>query len=68
MERTLILETKKSIKTSHFCKNKKVIKIDSTDVNKILISKEEQYSTINSFKYFTGYDDNDVLRSLCIKL
>ena len=58
----------KKIKTSDFYKNKKVIKIGSIDVIKILISQEEQYSTTNSFKYFIGYDDNDVIRPLCIKL
>ena len=61
------METKK-IKTSDFYKNKKVIKIDDTDINKTLISKEKQHSTTNSFKYFIGYDDNDVIRPLCIKL
>ena len=29
----------KKIKNSHFYKNKKVAKIDDTDVNKILVSK-----------------------------
>ena len=33
-----------------------------------LVSKEELYSTKNSFKYFVGYSDNDVIRPLCIKL
>ena len=33
------------IKKSGFYKNKKVIKIDDIDVNKILISKEEPYRT-----------------------
>ena len=27
-----------------------------------------QYGTKNSFKYFTGYNDNDVIRPLCVKL
>ena len=27
-------------------------------------SKKEQYSKYNSFKYFTGYNDNDVIRPL----
>ena len=47
---------------------KKVFKIDGTDVNKILVSKEEPYGAKNSFKYFIGFDDNDVIRPLCIKL
>ena len=58
----------KKIKTSDFYKNKKVTKIDDIDVNKILVSKEEPYGTKNSFKYFIGYNDNDVIRPLCIKL
>ena len=48
--------------------NKKVFKIDGIDVNKILVSKEEPYGAKNSFKYFIGFDDNDVIRPLCIKL
>ena len=58
----------KKIKKSDFYKNKKVAKIDDVDVNKILVSKEEPYGTKNSFKYFIGYNDNDVIRPLCIKL
>ena len=53
---------------SDFYKNKKVTKIDDIDVNKILVSKEEPYGTKNSFKYFIGYNDNDVIMPLCIKL
>ena len=58
----------KKMKKSGFYKNKKENKIDDIDVNKILVSKEEPYSTKNSFKYFIGYDDNDVSRPLCMKL
>ena len=58
----------KKIKKRDFYKNKKVIKIDDIDVNKTLVSKEEPYGSKNSFKYFTGYNDNDVVRPLCIKL
>ena len=58
----------KKIKKSDFYKNKKVNRIDDTDVNKILISKKEPYDTKNSFKYFIGYNDNDVIRPLCIRL
>ena len=60
------METKN--KKSDFYKNKKVTNIDDIDANKILVSKEEPYGTKNSFKYFIGYNDNDVIRSLCIKL
>ena len=58
----------KKLKKSNFYKNKNVIKIDDIDVNKILVSKEEPYGSKNSFKYFIGYNDNDVIRPLCIKL
>ena len=34
------------------------------DVNKILVSKKEIYGKYNSFKYFIGYNDNDVIRPL----
>ena len=47
---------------------KKVTKIDDIDVNKILVSKEEPYGTKHLFKHFIGYNDNDVIRPLCIKL
>ena len=58
----------KEFKKSGFYKNKKVIKIDDIDVNKKLVSEEEPYCTKNSFKYFIGYNDNNVIRPLCIKL
>ena len=58
----------KKIKKSEFYKNKKVTEIDKIDDNKILVSKEEPYGTKNSFKYFIAYNDNDVIRPLCIKL
>ena len=57
----------KKIKKSNFYKNKKLFNIDDIDVNKILVSKKEQYGTKNSLKYFIGYNDNDVIRLLCIK-
>ena len=55
------------MKKVNFAK-KVLVKIDDIDVNKILVSKEEPYGAKNSFKYFIGYDDNDVIRPLCIKL
>ena len=55
-------------KKSDFYKNKKVTKIDDIHVKKILVSKEEPYGAKNLFKYFIGYNDNDVIRPLCIKL
>ena len=57
----------KKIKKLNFYKNEKVIKMDDIDVNKTLVSIEEQYGLKNSFKYFIGYNDDDAIRPLCIK-
>ena len=38
------------------------------NVSKILISKKESYGTKNAFKCFIGYNDNDVIRPLCVRL
>ena len=59
----------KNIKKSDFYnKNKKIFNIDDIDVNKILVSKKEPYGTKNALKYFIGYNDNDVIRPLCLRL
>ena len=58
----------KKIRKSEFYKNKKVFQIDEIDVNKILVSKEESYGTKNALKYFIGYNDDDVIRPLCVRL
>ena len=55
------MTTKKSKKET-FTKKQKIFNKDDIDVNKILVSKREQYGKYNSFKYFIGYDDNDVNR------
>ena len=34
----------------------------------MLVSKKEQYGKYNSFKYFIGYNDNDVIRPLYLGL
>ena len=57
----------KKIKKSNFYKNRKLFNIHDLDVNKIFI-KKESYGTKNSLKYFIGYNDDDVIRPLCIKL
>ena len=63
MNRKSISFDNKNIKKSDFYnKNKKIFTIDDTDVNKILVSKKEQYGKYNSSKYFVGYNDNDVIR------
>ena len=58
----------KKVNKSNFYKNKRLFKIDGIDVNRILVSKENLMVKKSSFKYFIGYDDNDNIRSLYIKL
>ena len=57
----------KKNKKSDFYKNKKIKSIEDIDVNKILISKKEPYGIKNSYKYFIGYNNNDVIRSLFVR-
>ena len=33
----------------------------------MLVSKKEQHGTKNALKYFTGYNDKDVIRPLCLR-
>ena len=61
-------DEKKNKKSDFYNKNKKIFNTDDIDVNKIFVSKKEQYDKDNSFKYFIGYDDNDVIRPLYLKL
>ena len=58
----------KKIRKSTFYKNKKINNIEDIDVNNILVSKKEAYGNKNSLKYFIGYNDNDIIRPLCIRL
>ena len=58
----------KKINKSNFYKNKKMFNIYDLDVNKILVSKKESCGKKNSLKYFSGYNDDDVIRPLCLKL
>ena len=58
----------KKIEERDFYKNKKLFNIDDIDVNKISVSKKEPYVINKSFKYFIGYNDNDVFRPLCLKI
>ena len=57
----------RKIKRSSFYNNKKINNIEDIDVNNI-VSKKESHSTKNSYKYFIGYNDNDNIRPLCIRL
>ena len=54
---------KKIKKSDFYNKTKKIFNINDIDVNKILVSKKEQYGKYNSFKYFIGYNYN-VIRPL----
>ena len=58
----------KKIKRSSFYQNKKINNIEDIDVNNILVSKKEPCGTKNSDKYFIGYNDNDNIRPLWIRL
>ena len=58
----------KKIKKSIFYKNKAINNIEDIDVNNILVSKKESYGNKNSFKYFIGYNDNNIIGQLCIRL
>ena len=60
----------KKIKKTDFYKNKykKIFNIDDIDVNKILVSRKEPYGTNNALKYFIGYNDNAVIRPLCLRI
>ena len=55
-------------KSDFYNKNKTIFNIDDIDVNKILVSKKEQYGKHNSFKYFIGYSDNYVIRPLYLSI
>ena len=56
------------IKICEFYKNKEIFNTDGIDVDKILVCKKVSYSKNNSFKYFIGYNDNDIIRPLFVKL
>ena len=49
-------------------KETKLFKIEDMDINQILVSKKESYGTKHSIKYFIEYNDDDITRSLCIRL
>ena len=53
---------------NNFYKSNRLLKIDDVNVNRILVSKKGPYGKKSSFQYFIGYDDNDDIRPLCIKL
>ena len=62
--KSIDFDNKNIKKNAFYNKNKKIFNIDDIDVNKILVSKKEQYDKYNSSKYFIGYNDNGVIRPL----
>ena len=67
-KKSINFNNKKFKKATSTIKNKKIIDIDDIDVNKILVPKKEQYGKNNSFKYFIGYNDNDIIKPLYLEL
>ena len=61
MEQILAIKISREVT---YNKNKKIFNKDDIDVNNILVFKKEQYGKCNSFKYFIGYNDNDVIKPL----
>ena len=57
----------KKIKKNILHKNK-TNNIEYINVNNVLVSIKKPYGNKNSFKYFIGCYDNDVIRQLCIRL
>ena len=47
---------------------KTAFQTNDIDVNKTLLSKKEPFGTKNALKYFIGYNDNGVIRPLCVSL
>ena len=56
----------KKIEKSELHENKKVFQTDDSDVKKIY--KKEPYAAKKALKYFIRYNDNDVIRPLCLRL
>ena len=63
-----IIFNNEKIRKDDFYKNKKTNDIENINVDNILVSKKEPYCTKNSFKHFIGYNDNNIIRPLRIKL
>ena len=66
-EKNINFDDKKN-QNKRLLQKQKIFNIDSIDVNKILVSKKVSYGKNNSFKYFIGYNDNDIIRPLFAKL
>ena len=62
-QKTISFDDKKINKNT-----KKVFNIHEIDVDKVLISKKECYGIKGSLKYFIGYNEDNIIRPLSIKL
>ena len=58
----------KKIKKNSFYKDKKINNVEAIDINNLLASKKQVYGNKNPFKCFIEYNDNDIIRPLCIRL
>ena len=67
-ENSIIFGDKKIKQSDFYNKNNKIFNKTDIDVNKILVSEKEKYGKYNSFKYFIGYNDNDVIKPLYLEL
>ena len=65
---SIYLDDKKIKKSDFYNKNKKIFNINDVDNNEILVSKKEKSGKYNSFKYFIGYNDNDIIEPLYLEL
>ena len=69
MSGKIIIFNDKKINQSNFYRNRKPFIINNIDINKVLISEKEPYGKKkSSHKYFIGYNDDNPIRPLCIKL
>ena len=55
------------INKKEFHKSKQPIDLDLVDTNKIVISDKFKNSD-DGFKYFVGYEEDDIVKPLCITL
>ena len=65
-EKTLKLNDIK-INKKEFHKSKKIIGLDSVDIDKIVVSDKFKNSE-EGFKYFIDYQEHEIMKSLCIIL
>ena len=55
------------VNKNEFHKSKQAIDLDLVDTNKIVVSDKFRHSK-EGFKYFIGYQEDEILKPLCIIL